>query len=336
MIALLLSTLAAHAQDRAPEPVPAATRVTASVVVAVTKREEAADHLVEAASGAGGWFQARTPTSVSLRVPVDEVDALLDDAAAEGKVVDRSVSRQDVGRQIAEVRGRLEAREEVLERYYEVLETAGPRSVVAVESQIVGAISEIEMLKGRLRLLEDQAAYGRVDVAFEFRDRSAPARDGSSSFRWLNTLNVQDVVWALRTQDPDWRSRGVDVPGPPAGFSAWRRMGRYRAASPDGVLFRVRSVKHKPRAELAFWREAVRERMEAAGYTVVGESDIQAGDVEGGLIEVAAPLGTQDWTYLVAFFPNGGRLIVAEAAGEIAILEPRMDAILQAMRELDL
>ena len=334
MIAWLLA-LCALAQDDV-QPAPAATRVTASVVVAVTQREQAADVLVDAAEELGGWFQSRTPTALSLRVPVENVDTLIEVAAEQGKVVDRGLTREDVGRQIAEVRGRLEAREEVLERYYEVLEQAGAKSIVAVERQIVDAITQIEALKGQLRLLEDQAAYGRVEVAFQFRDRAAPARDGTSSFRWLNTLNVQDVVWGMQSGRPDWRSRGVYVPQPPDGFSAWRRMGRYRAASPDAVLFRVRSVRHEPRAELSFWKEAVRERMVAAGYTVQAESDIAAGEAQGGLLELAAPLGTEDWTYLIAFFPDGRRLIVAEAAGEISELDARRDAVVEAIRQLEI
>lgn len=320
----LLATLASAAEE---------TRVSASLVVAVSQREEAADALVGKARELGGWFQSRTDEGVSLRVPVGEADALVAFAAEQGKVVDRALAREDASQELADLRGRLAAREEVLGRYYSVLATAGPKSIVAVERQIVAAIEEIERLKGRIRLLEDQSSNARVDVSFQFRDRAAPARDGSSSFRWLNTLNVQDVIVGMQSSWPDWRTSAT-VPAPPEGFSAWKKARRYRAASPDGVLFRVRTERHKPRAELSFWKEAVRERMVAAGYTVVAESDVDAGGVAGGLVELAAPIGTDDWTYLVAFFPVGRRLVVAEAAGSIADVEPRKEAVLDAIRAI--
>lgn len=324
MTLLLLALAAAFGDD---------TRVTASLVVAVAQRDEAADAVVAKAKELGGWFQSRTPDAVALRVPVDRTDALVAFAETQGKVVDRGLAREDVSRDLADARGRLAAREGVLEQYYAVLKTAGPKSVVAVERQIVAAIAEIERLKGRIRLLEDQATYARVDVSFQFRDRAAPARDGSSSFRWLNTLNVQDLIWGFQQARPDWKTTAA-VPEPPEGFSAWRKASRYRAASPDGVLFRVRSVRHKPKADLAFWKEAVRERMVAAGYKLVAESDVEAGGVAGGLVELAAPIGTEDWTYVVAFFPAGGKLVVAEAAGEIGQFDARRAAVTDALRAI--
>lgn len=322
MIALWLWAALAHAAE---------TRVTASVVVSVTQRDEVAEAVVGKTRELGGWFQSRTPTDLSLRVPVDQVDALISFASEQGKVVDRSFARDDVSQPLADARGRLQAREDVLEKYYAVLQQAGPDTVVMVEHQIVAAISEIEALKGRIRLLEDQAANARVDVSFRFRDRAAPARDGSSSFGWLNTLNVQDLIWALQSEEPGWKTKAA-VPQPPAGFSAWKKKGRYRAASADGVLFRVRTQKHKPKAELAFWKDAVRERMVAAGYRLVSETDLDASGVKGGLIELAAPVGTEDWTYQIAFFPAGGKLVVAEAAGELSAFEARREAILAALK----
>ena len=307
-----------------PEPQP--TSVSANLVVAVSQQEDAADALVEAAQELGGWFQARTRSAVSLRVPVAEVDALVEAASEQGKVIERGVVREDLGRRIADLKGRLAAREDVLERYYGVLRTANSDSIVSVERQIVRAIEQIESLKGQLRLLEDQRTYGRVEVSFRFRDRAAPVRDGSSSFAWLNTLNVEEVIEGHQRSRPDWRTRGVRVTTPD-GFSAWRKAGRYRAVSPDGALLRVRSVRNKPKATLSFWKDALRERMQRAGYVVHAESDVEVDGVSGSMIELAAPLGTEDWSYVVTVFPRGGKLVLFEAAGEVATLDEHRDAI---------
>jgi hypothetical protein len=55
-------------------------------------------------------------------------------------------------------------------------------------------VAEIETLKGQLRHLQDRIALARVEVRFEYRDRSAPVPDGSSSFAWLNTMNLIDLL----------------------------------------------------------------------------------------------------------------------------------------------
>jgi hypothetical protein len=320
----------------APESAPQETFVAASLVVAVSQQELAAEAVVAKARSLGGWFQSRTPLAVSLRIPVESVDEMVAFAETQGKVVDKSLSRQDTSQELADLRGRLEAREKLLDEYYRVLAGANADSIVSVEYQIVEAIAQIEALRGRIRMLEDQSSNARLDVSFQFRDRAAPARDGSSSFGWLNTLNVQDVVQSLQEDRPSHRTRGVSVPAPPDGFSAWRKKGRYRAASSDDVLFRVRSERHKPKAELAFWKEAVRERMVAAGYRLVAEGDIEAGGTKGATIELAAPIGTEDWTYLVAFFLDGRRLVVVESAGEITKFDARRAAILEAIGNIQI
>ncbi len=329
MIALIGLVFGATAAE--PQP----TRVTAVVTVAVAQRDAAADALVEGAEELGGWFQSRTDDGVELRVPTDNVDAILDRAAAQGKVLARSVERSDVGQEIADLAGRLEARKEVLDEYFRLLRSAGSKAIVTVERQIVRAIDEIERLEGRLRLLNDQAAYGRVSVDFRFRDRGAPARDGESSWAWINTLNVQDVIAGHQLDRPDWRSRGASLDDPPEGFSAWKKARRYRAASPDRVLFRVRTVKQKPKAELDFWREAVANRMTDAGYRVVDQSSIEAGGTEGAMLELAAPLGNQDWSYLLAMFPRGRKMVLVEAAGEVSDFAARREAIVEAIGRVE-
>jgi hypothetical protein len=45
-------------------------------------------------------------------------------------------------------------------------------------------------------------------------------------------------------------------------------------------------------------------------------------------------MGTEDWTYLLAFFPAGRRMVVAEAAGEVSRLAARREAIPASVRGL--
>lgn len=343
MIALLLSlALAQQAAQRPktlepPEPSePAAeaqaadqaTAVTAHLVLKVGQPIEAADALVAETTKLGGWFQARTQDHVELRVPVARFEQLIDAAEALGKVADRGAAREDLTRPLAEARQRLKSRQELLEKYYEVLKTADDKSIVRVETQVVQAIEVIEALQGQIRVLEDRADHARVSVSFTFRDRQAPRRDGSSSFAWLNTLNVVDVAYGMQQRTPAWKTK--TVVSTPDGFSAWRKPSRYRAASPNGVLYRVRSEKHKPQADVDFWREAVRERMSAAGYKVVAETERPT----GGRIELASPLGTEDWTYIVQFTVDGKKLHVAEAAGEVSRLDGHRSSLEKALDTL--
>lgn len=314
----------------APPEGPAVTSLSAGIVLKVGVPEDAADALVAKAEELGGWFQTRSTTSVGFRIPGAQTDAFLEYAGTLGVVADRSFNAQDLTGELVDQRSRLAARESVLDKYYDVLSGANPKAVVSVERQITGLVAEIEQLRGRIRYLEHQGDYARVDVSFQFRDRSAPVRDGNSSFQWLNTLNLEDLVNDFRYDNAWWRTSPAD-PVTPDGFSAWKKEKAYRAVTPDEVMYRVRSMKHKPKGELAFWKEAMKERMIAAGYVVASEQDVTADGVEGALLECRAPLGEQDWTYLVGVFPNGGRLVIVEAGAEITAFEARKAALLTAI-----
>ena len=312
------------------------TAVTASFVLQVSEPSQAAEPLVEQVQQLGGWFQVRTQDRLELRVPAQHVDALLAKAASMGRIVDRSVQRTDLTREIVELEGQLRTRREGLQRYFTVLETADKTSVYSVQTSVLSEVHNIEQLEGRLRVLQHRTRYARVDIAFRFRDRAAPAPSGDSSFHWLNSLNVQDVRAGLRDERPSWKTRGFRLQDAPDGFSTWRKARRYRAASPDGVLLRARGVKHDPRASVAFWREAVRERMVAAGYRVVRDEEVQISGHDGGVLELQAPLGDEDWTYQITFLPLGRRIAVLEAAGEVGRFEGRRAAIEEMLQGLEL
>lgn len=120
----------------------------------------------------------------------------------------------------------------------------------------------------------------------------------------------------------------------PQGFATYEQKSPFRAVSPDGVVFRVRSEKNKPHAELPFWKEALKKRMVDAGYRFVSEKDIKAGGKDGYLLELAAPLGNQDYTYVIALFQNEEHLVIVESAGEISRFSARRDAVLAALDKL--
>jgi hypothetical protein len=343
VIALVLALFAARAEvpEGASEPAvpaeaaaPAATVVTASLTVAVPNRDDAAAAIVALAQSKGGWFTETTADHVALRVPPAVVDEVLQAAGEGGVVMGRSFAARDVGADLADKRARLAAREVMLDRYFDVLTTAGPDAVVAVEREITRLVGEIESLEGQLRYLEHQVDHAVVDVRFQYRDRRAPVRDGTSSFGWINTLNLADLVDDFRygrlTSDARVpRSSGAA----PEGFSAFRKPRReLRAVSADSVVYRTRTVKEKPKADLAFWQEAMTRRMEDAGYTVAAASTIEAGGATGALLELTAPWAEADYSYLVAAFPLGGRLVLVEAAGEVTAFAARRDAVIAAVQ----
>jgi hypothetical protein len=128
-------------------------------------------------------------------------------------------------------------------------------------------------------------------------------------------------------------------PAKPEEFAQYSRgilnQGSLRAVSPDGVLFTVRRVANKPRADLAFWSEAMKTRMVQAGYRVVSDSACTMKGAGGRLLALAAPVGNEDYFYWIAFVlsPSGDHIVVAEATGESKRFLARREAIRKAISE---
>lgn len=121
---------------------------------------------------------------------------------------------------------------------------------------------------------------------------------------------------------------------PPHAFAPFRKGDGFRAVSPDGVTFTVRDEDNDPRADLDFWREAMAVHLAKAGYKKIAEGDLLAKGRTGHYLELAAPFGTEDYSYLVAVFVAGKHLIVAEAGGPTTIFATHRSAILDAVAAL--
>ena len=320
----------APAKPTAPAPIPDVERLTASIVVQVDDRDVAQRAVIADAEALGGWFSALGAQNVTVRVPNAKVPDMVERVRKLGEVVDRGFGREALGQQLADARSALAARQEVLARYYEVLEQAGPDSVVAVESEIDRVIREMESYQGRIRALEDRGAWAQVDVSFQFRDRSAPAPTGQSSFAWINRVDLALVLADFRGGRVGEKACVSDVVVPD-GFAAFKVKKHIAAVSPDDVVFRVRTLRNKPPADLAFWTEALRTRLVQAGYTLLSEGDVSAANAKGHLLELVAPDGQKDARWMIGLFVDGKDIVVVEAAGEASKAMARRDAILSAI-----
>jgi hypothetical protein len=168
--------------------------VHTSLVLKVADRVKIADQLVAEGERRGGYFTERSDETVTLKVPAARFKELVSVAEMLGVVVQRNHHAEDVALQLAELRARLRSRQEVLERYFAVIKTANVGQVVSVEREMTRLVQEIEQVKGELRVLEHQVELSTLNVQFQFQDRRPPAADGSSSFAWLNTVNLVSLL----------------------------------------------------------------------------------------------------------------------------------------------
>lgn len=306
--------------------------ITSHVTLKVQKKEQVADALVKKAEEFDGYYSSRTDYALQLKIPVAKAQDYLDYVTEQGLIASRSFNSQSLSQEIADLSARLKTREELLQKYFKILEEAQSDHVIAVENEVIRLIGEIEHLKGQLRRQQHLATYADITIEFRFRDRRAPVADGSSSFSWINTLNITDVLSAFQY---NWETGSKKSAGTiPEGFAEYSKTKKdLKASSHDGVFYRVRTLKPKPSANDAFWAEAVAKRMTEAGYHPFGDQEsIKATEIGAGhIVKTLAPNGTEDMSYWIAFHQSGKKLIVVEVLGEVSTFEPRKTEVTKAI-----
>lgn len=133
--------------------------------------------------------EARQGT-LTIRIPADRFERALGDIQGLGKLERQTVAGQDVGQEFVDLQARLrnfEAQEEVLLRLYEGAQTVA--DTIKVQREVAGVQLQIEELRGRLRYLEDQAAFGTITVSLA-EAGAVPARPGPIRRAWERAVDV--------------------------------------------------------------------------------------------------------------------------------------------------
>ncbi|MCP4162717.1 MAG: hypothetical protein GY760_21860 [Deltaproteobacteria bacterium] len=124
----------------------------------------------------------------------------------------------------------------------------------------------------------------------------------------------------------------------PEGFavyqSNYQNRSPNRAISSDGVVYRIRKQRNDPVAKLSFWKEALKKRMIDTGYFFVRESNISTEKQKGYLLELTAPYGEQDYSYMIGIFVKGDEIVIAEATGEILRFKKHRKQIIAAIKKI--
>ncbi|MCZ3387951.1 MAG: DUF4349 domain-containing protein [Actinomycetia bacterium] len=191
------------------------------------------------AKSAGGFVSSRDVSSnpddpkgtravIVVRVPTTKLNAVIDQAQAEGEVVRVTSDAQDVTETVVDVNSRVQSAQASVERIRALLSQATTiGEVVRIESELSRREADLESLQAQQRSLADQTALATLSVTVLAPNAVEPAAQDDTGFvagldRGWNAL-VGVVVVALTTL-------GVLVPflvvaalvlGPLA--AAWRR-----------------------------------------------------------------------------------------------------------------
>ncbi len=161
------------------------------------------------------------------------------------------------------------------------------------------------------------------------RIRRSPRPPAPCILPALALLAVLGALFSCRTA-PTLRVQA------PSGFAEEEGREVYRAVSPEGLLYRVRTVANSPRKDLSFWSEALRHHLSQEGYRAIGGQQRFSGAGEGVFYEWAIPYGNQDAIYLTALLVFGDRIVIAEAGGEHTVYREYREKLIESLESIRL
>jgi hypothetical protein len=104
--------------------------------------------------------------------------------------------------------------------------------------------------------------------------------------------------------------------------------------SPEGIRFRVKIIDNKPKQQLDFWAQALKNKLDQSGYTFLHEEPFLAGKNSGIYCEWGAPLGNSDYVYMTAIVISGNHMAVCESAGERGLMEGYRNVFLESLKTI--
>ncbi|MGW0516681.1 DUF4349 domain-containing protein [Crossiella sp. NPDC003009] len=180
---------------------------TARIELSVAEVAEAVRKAQEEAKAAGGFASEENAreqrATLTVRVPADKLDEVLNRLDDLGKVIVREQRSQDVTDQLVDTKSRLESQRASVDRVRALLERAGSVSeIVQVEGELTKRQAELESLQRRLESMSKQVAMSTVTVTLVREGQAvAPSSDDflsglAAGWRaFLSTVNALLVAF---------------------------------------------------------------------------------------------------------------------------------------------
>lgn len=108
----------------------------------------------------------RLQNTITIKVPVEQFEPLLNALPADGaKVIQKSITSEDVTGEVVDTKSRMEAKKKVRDRYLELLGQAkNMKDILEVQNEINDIQEGIELAAGRVNYLVHQSAYSTINL----------------------------------------------------------------------------------------------------------------------------------------------------------------------------
>lgn len=169
---------------------------TAGMRIAVFNLEDAVATAEALPERYGGYVQSMNNNQVVLRIPSRNLRTVMSSLAGYGNVEQRWLNSQDVTSEYTDLESRLKALEKTHAQLLDLLDKARTvEEALEVRAALDRVAAELEVLKGRLRQLDNMTTYSTLTLDFYERGPHTPTPSSNDPFPWVDSLGVENTEW---------------------------------------------------------------------------------------------------------------------------------------------
>lgn len=169
---------------------------TASMHVSVFNLQEAMEAAEALPEKYGGYIANMNESSLVLRIPSRNLRPLMSEIGELGVIEHRTLQAQDVTDEFYDIESRITALEKT---HAQLLDLLGKARTVQEALEVRRALDEIamelEVLKGRMRKLENLISYSTLTLGLQERGPFTPTPSSNDPFPWVDSLGVEATEW---------------------------------------------------------------------------------------------------------------------------------------------
>ena len=144
----------------------------------------------------GGYVFSMSAGATVLKIPARKLREVMNALGEFGVVEERSLVSQDVSAEYVDIESRIKALEGTHKQLLELLSKA--RTVdeaLHVRQALDGVTAELEVMKGRMRQLDNLIAYSTITVTLMERGPHTGVPSSNDPFKWADELGVESTEW---------------------------------------------------------------------------------------------------------------------------------------------
>jgi hypothetical protein len=165
------------------------TAVEFTLVLKVAHPTQARREILARVAEHGGFPTLTSDTKLTLKVPPDALAALMGELATRGLTLEKSLVREDVTEAVAKLEGRLRSKSDILAQLRRFFGDSNVVATLQIEKSMTALITELEQVKGELRVTRERARWAVIHVDFQYNVVSR-VQYVHSPFDWLNRVDL--------------------------------------------------------------------------------------------------------------------------------------------------